>query len=265
MNQPLLAVRDLKTHFTLGAKFPFRQRKLIKAVDGVTFEIRRGEALGLVGESGSGKSTIGRTLTRLEPFTSGEVLFDGTDILRIKRDAFRPFRREIQMIFQDPFASLNPRLRIEQILAEPLRIHRLAANRSDARKLIGAMLEQVGIDPLLMRRYPHEFSGGQRQRISIARAMILTPRLIIADEPVSSLDVSIQAQTLNLIKRLQRQSGISMLFISHDLGVIRHICDQVAVMLKGRIVEYGERIQIFEQPRHDYTRTLLAAVPGKVT
>ena len=217
--------------------------------------------LGLVGESGCGKSTVGRTLTHLEKTTSGQAFFEGREFLSMTPHKFRPLRREIQMIFQDPFASLNPRLKIEQTLGEPLFIHGLCKTWNEARNKIAATLERVGMDPKIMSRHPHEFSGGQRQRIGIARVMILQPKLVIADEAVSALDVSIQAQVLNLIKKLQRDSGMSMLFISHDLGVVRHISDRVAVMLAGKIVEIGDKHQIFEAPQHEYTRKLLNSIP----
>jgi len=262
MTQPLLKVENLNTHFKVGKGGIFgTQAKTLKAVSNVSFEIAQGEVLSLVGESGCGKSTVGRTLTHLEQSTSGKAFFDGQDILPLSRKRFRPLRREIQMIFQDPFASLNPRLRIEQTLGEPLHIHKLVETAHEARQRISETLELVGLDPKIMKRYPHEFSGGQRQRIGIARVMILKPRLVIADEAVSALDVSIQAQVLNLIKKLQRDSGISMLFISHDLGVVRHISDRVAVMRQGEIVEMGDKTQIFEGPQHAYTRQLLDAIP----
>lgn len=261
MTEPLLSVRDLKTHFRLRQGGILGETRIIRAVDGVSFDLRPGEVLSLVGESGCGKSTVGRTLTKLEPATSGTARFAGRDILPLSPGAFRPLRREIQMIFQDPFASLNPRLTIGQTLSEPLFIHKLATTREEARQKIAETLEQVGMDPGVMDRHPHEFSGGQRQRIGIARVMILKPKLVIADEAVSALDVSIQAQVLNLIKQLQRDSGIAMLFISHDLGVVRHISDRVAVMYRGQIVESGTRHDIFEAPQHDYTKKLLSAIP----
>jgi len=261
MSDPLLRIIDLKTHFHTKGAGLFGAKKVIKAVDGVSFDIAPGEVLSLVGESGCGKSTVGRTLTHLEKATSGQALFEGQDFLSMSAGEFRPLRREIQMIFQDPFASLNPRLRIEQTLAEPLFIHGICNNWDEARTKIAETLELVGMDPIVMTRHPHEFSGGQRQRIGIARVMILKPKLVIADEAVSALDVSIQAQVLNLIKKLQRDSGVSMLFISHDLGVVRHISDRVAVMFEGKIVEMGDKHQIFEAPRHDYTRRLLSAIP----
>ena len=261
MSEPLLKMRDLTIHFQIGKGGLFRETSVLKAVDGVSLDIFEGEVVSLVGESGCGKSTVGRTLTHLERATGGTAVYRGKDILSMSPVEFRPLRREIQMIFQDPFASLNPRLRIEQTLGEPLFIHKLVCNRQEAREKIAKTLELVGMDPKVMHRYPHEFSGGQRQRIGIARVMILTPQLVIADEAVSALDVSIQAQVLNLIKKLQRDSGVSMLFISHDLGVVRHISDRVAVMYKGKIVEMGDKMQIFEDPQHDYTRKLLASIP----
>jgi ABC-type oligopeptide transport system ATPase subunit len=261
MTEAILSIRDLKTHFQTQAAGFLGQKKVIKAVDGVSFDIAPGEVLSLVGESGCGKSTVGRTLTHLEKSTAGQALFEGQDILTLSPAQFRPLRRDIQMIFQDPFASLNPRLTIEQTLGEPLFIHGLAKNWAEARVLIAEALDLVGMAPEVMTRHPHEFSGGQRQRIGIARVMILKPKLVIADEAVSALDVSIQAQVLNLIKKLQRDSGISMLFISHDLGVVRHISDRVAVMYQGEIVEMGTKHEIFENPQHAYTRKLLSAIP----
>ena len=261
--KPLLAVKNLKTWFELGGSGLFGGASHpLKAIDGVSFEIVSGEVLGLVGESGCGKSTVGRTLTLLEKATSGEALFEGRDILQLSNAEFRPLRRSIQMIFQDPFASLNPRLTIEQTLAEPLRIHGVTTGKQETKAAITSMLTQVGLDPSVMSRYPHEFSGGQRQRIGIARVMVLAPQLIIADEAVSALDVSIQAQVLNLNKDLQRDSGVSMLFISHDLGVVRHVSDRVAVMYLGRIAEIGRKEDIFTRPVHPYTKLLLSSIPS---
>ena len=264
MSDPLLSVTDLKTYFISKGAGLFSQEKVIKAVDTISFDIAPGEVLSLVGESGCGKTTVGRTLTQLERATSGQALFNGQNILALTPAQFRPLRRDIQMIFQDPFASLNPRLRIEQTLGEPLFIHGLCQTWDEARIKIATMLEAVGMDPTVMKRHPHEFSGGQRQRIGIARVMILKPKLVIADEAVSALDVSIQAQVLNLLKKLQQESGVSMLFISHDLGVVRHISDRVAVMFEGKIVEIDNKKEIFRDPQHQYTRKLLDSIP-KIT
>ena len=264
MSDPLLSVTDLKTYFISKGAGLFSQEKVIKAVDTISFDIAPGEVLSLVGESGCGKTTVGRTLTQLERATSGQALFNGQNILALTSAQFRPLRRDIQMIFQDPFASLNPRIRIEQTLGEPLFIHGLCQTWDEARIKIATMLEAVGMDPTVMKRHPHEFSGGQRQRIGIARVMILKPKLVIADEAVSALDVSIQAQVLNLLKKLQQESGVSMLFISHDLGVVRHISDRVAVMFEGKIVEIDNKKEIFRDPQHQYTRKLLDSIP-KIT
>ncbi len=261
MNVPLLDVRDLHTHFRLPNANPLARAQWLRAVDGVSFHIAAGEVLSLVGESGCGKTTVGRTLTLLEKSSSGSAVFNGTNILALGNSQFRPIRRDIQMIFQDPFASLNPRLTIEKLLREPLAIHKLASSRNQARDAIVNMLENVGLDSSALSRYPHEFSGGQRQRIGIARVMIVKPKLIVADEPVSALDVSIQAQVLNLLKQLQREGGVAMLFISHDLAVVRHISDRIAVMFEGKIVETANKQLLFDDPQHDYTKRLLSAIP----
>lgn len=258
----LLNVKDMRTWFTVSKSWkPGVPDKVIKAIDGVSFSIASGEVLSIVGESGCGKSTVGRTLTQLEKASGGSAEFLGEDILALSSAKFKPMRRHLQMIFQDPFASLNPRLTIEQSLIEPLTIHRLVNSKDEAREVISQMLIKVGLDPSVMQRYPFEFSGGQRQRIGIARVMMLAPKLIIADEAVSALDVSIQAQVLNLIKQLQRESGVAMLFISHDLGVVRHISDRVAVMYLGKIVEIGTKADIFSKPSHPYTQLLLKSIP----
>ena len=247
---------DLKKHFLIG------RHQILHAVDGISLDIAENEILGLVGESGSGKSTFGKTLIGLHERTSGEAYYRGQPLpAKFTAADHSRYSTDLQMIFQDPFASLNPRLKIEQTLGEPLFIHGLCKTWNEARSKIAATLERVGMDPKIMSRHPHEFSGGQRQRIGIARVMILQPKLVIADEAVSALDVSIQAQVLNLIKKLQRDSGMSMLFISHDLGVVRHISDRVAVMLAGKIVEIGDKHQIFEAPQHEYTRKLLNSIP----
>ena len=260
MTEPLLEVCELHTHYRRPNFNPFTKAQWLRAVDGVSFHIAPGEVLSLVGESGCGKTTVGRTLTLLEQATSGSAVFNGQNILAMSQKQFRPIRRDIQMVFQDPFASLNPRLTIEKILREPLYIHKLASSRQHARELIEAMLEKVGLDRSVISRYPHEFSGGQRQRIGIARVMIVKPKLIVADEAVSALDVSIQAQVLNLLKQLQRDSGVAMLFISHDLAVVRHISDRIAVMLEGKIVETADKRSLFENPQHDYTQRLLSSI-----
>lgn len=260
--KPLLNVKDMRTWFTVSRSWrPGVPDKIVKAIDGVSFSIAPGEVLSIVGESGCGKSTVARTLTQLEKASGGSAEFLGEDILSLSSAKFKPLRRHLQMIFQDPFASLNPRLTIEQSLIEPLHIHGLVNSKEQARHIIAQMLIKVGLDPVIMKRYPYEFSGGQRQRIGIARVMILTPKLIIADEAVSALDVSIQAQVLNLLKQLQRESGVAMLFISHDLGVVRHISDRVAVMYLGKIVETGTKEDLFSNPSHPYTQLLLNSIP----
>ena len=261
MSGPLLEVKDLKVWFPVGKPYVFGNRHYVKALDGVSLNVAQGEVLSIVGESGCGKTTLGRTLTRLEKATAGSVKFDGQEILGLSERAFRPLRRDIQMIFQDPFASLNPRLTVEQILREPLFIHGIARDRAQAVQLIANMLEKVGLEPSVASRYPHEFSGGQRQRIGIARAMIVEPKLIIADEAVSALDVSIQAQVLNLLKKLQQDTGTAMLFISHDLAVVRHIADRIAVISEGCIVETARKRDLFNSPSHPYTQKLLSSIP----
>ncbi len=256
----ILEVRNLKKHFRIKNGFFHRDAGAVKAVDGVSFTLKKGETLGLVGESGCGKSTLGRTLIRLYEPTEGSILFKGQDFCQVKGSQLRQLRRHIQLIFQDPYASLDPRMTIGQILMQPMEIHNLHApkERLDrAREL----LELVGLRPTHIDRYPHEFSGGQRQRISIARAIALEPELIIADEPVSALDVSIQAQILNLLKDLQDKFKLTFIFISHDLKVIEHFCDRVSVMYLGRIVETATRDEIYENPRHPYTQALFSSIP----
>jgi len=261
MSAPLLEVRDLHKHFEVGSPGLFGgQQEVLRAVDGVSFELGRGETLGLVGESGCGKSTCARTLVGLYPPTSGQVLYEGEEISGLSHRDRAPFRRKIQMIFQDPYASLDPRQTVSSILTEPLRIHRLARPRQRRLRAM-QLLDAVGLNPRHIHRFPHEFSGGQRQRIGIARALALEPDLIICDEPVSALDVSIQAQVVNLLGELQERFNLAYLFIAHDLAVVRHICDRVAVMYLGKVVEIAERDALFDDPRHPYTRALLSAVP----
>jgi ABC-type oligopeptide transport system ATPase subunit len=233
----------------------------VKAVNDVSFHVSRGETLGLVGESGCGKTTVGRTLLRLIPATGGTVTFDGTGVFGASGATLKRLRRQMQIIFQDPAGSLNPRMRISSIVGEPLKVHNMVDNRKDLRKRVEELLERCGMPRLAADRYPHEFSGGQRQRIGIARALALEPKFIVCDEPTSALDVSIQSQILNLLADLRDDFGLSYLFISHDMAVIQHICDRVAVMYKGEIVEYGTREQVIEKPAHKYTQALLSAVP----
>jgi oligopeptide/dipeptide ABC transporter ATP-binding protein len=259
--EPLVEVRDLVKHFPL-ARGVLLRRELgrVHAVDGVSLRIARGEALGLVGETGCGKSTLARLVTRLLAPTSGRVIYDGKDITTWSRRELRPLRREVQMIFQDPYSSLNPRRTVGAIVGEPLRIQRVGTKASRRRR-VQELMERVGLNPEHYNRYPHEFSGGQRQRIGIARALITTPKLIVADEPVSALDVSIQAQILNLLKDLQSEFELTYLFIAHDLNVVRHVCDRVAVMYLGKIVELSPVEELYTRPIHPYTAALLSAVP----
>jgi oligopeptide transport system ATP-binding protein len=257
----LLEIRNLRKYFpiTRGTVFQ-RHHGDVKAVDGVTLSIRRGETVGLVGESGCGKSTTGRTILQLERPTSGEVVFDGQDLTKLKGEELRLMRRHFQMIFQDPYASLNPRMTVGDIVGEPLEIHQLSKG-AQTRGRVQELLQLVGLNPGFVNRYPHEFSGGQRQRIGIARAVAVNPDFIVCDEPVSALDVSIRAQVLNLLQNLQQQLGLTYLFIAHDLAVVRHISDRVAVMYLGKIVELSDRDALYADPKHPYTRALLSAVP----
>ena len=258
---PLLEVENLKTWFpVLGGVFR-RHIDDIKAVDDVSFTVEAGTTVGLVGESGSGKSTIGKTILKLVQPTSGAIVFDGQSILPMSENEFRPLRREIQMIFQDPFGSLNPRHTIFQIVGEALEIHFPELSRGARRERVSELMRQVGLKPELMERYPHEFSGGQRQRIGIARALAVKPKFIVCDEPVSALDVSVQAQIVNLLQDLQDELGLTYLFIAHDLAVVEHMSDHVLVMYHGKIVESAPAEAIYENPQHEYTRKLLAAIP----
>ncbi|HVU34504.1 MAG TPA: oligopeptide/dipeptide ABC transporter ATP-binding protein [Opitutaceae bacterium] len=260
MTEPILQLVDVKTHFPITHGFLFKRHLgTVKAVDGVTLTLGRGEVLGLVGESGCGKSTLARTIMQLVPTTGGAVVLEGRNLTEGSPDA-RTFRRHLQMVFQDPYASLNPRMTVFDTLAEPLRVHRVCPrNRIPAR--VAELMELVGLAPRFSRKYPHEFSGGQRQRIAIARALALEPKVIIADEPVSALDVSIQAQILNLLSDLCRRMNLSLVFIAHDLSVVKHISDRVAVMYLGKIVELGNAVDVIERPQHPYTRALISAIP----
>ncbi|HSW47316.1 MAG TPA: dipeptide ABC transporter ATP-binding protein [Phycisphaerae bacterium] len=256
----LLDVRDLKTHFPVRKGVFSRVHAWVKAVDGVSFQVRRGRTLGLVGESGCGKTTVGRTVLRLIPATAGTVQFDGLNVFSLGRRELRGLRRRMQIIFQDPFGSLNPRMTVGTIVGEALTVHGIARGRERDRR-VAELLERCGLSASYMRRYPHEFSGGQRQRIGIARALALNPDLIVCDEPVSALDVSIQSQILNLLQDLQDEFGLSYLFIAHNLAVIEHFSDEVAVMYLGRIVEKASADEIYRNPKHPYTQALLSAVP----
>jgi peptide/nickel transport system ATP-binding protein len=257
---PLLEVTDLVKHYPVRTGVLRRAAGTVHAVDGVSFSLRVGETLGLVGESGCGKSTVARSVLRLIEPTSGSIRIDGTDITHLSKTALRPHRRAMQIVFQDPFASLNPRMTAGDIVGEPLIVHQLATG-AEKQARVAKLFEQVGLRPDQMRNYPHQFSGGQRQRICIARALALDPRLIVCDEPVSALDVSIQAQVINLLIDLQRAHGFSYLFIAHDLAVVAHISHRVAVMYLGRIVEIADKTELFKNPRHPYTQALLASVP----
>ncbi|MDA0295197.1 MAG: ATP-binding cassette domain-containing protein [Planctomycetota bacterium] len=257
---PLLSVRDLNTHFPVKRGIFQRTVDHVRAVDGVSFDLAPGETLGLVGESGCGKTTVGRTILRLIPATSGEVIFDGKPVFQQSAVDLRALRREMQIIFQDPGGSLNPRMRVGRLVGEPLMVHGLAKG-DELQYRVEQLLERCGLWKQAADRYPHEFSGGQRQRIGIARALAVQPRLIVCDEPTSALDVSIQSQILNLLADLQDEFGLSYLFISHDMAVVHHVCDRIAVMYNGKIVEVGSRDQVIHDPQHEYTKALLSAVP----
>src|SRR5258706_7859164 len=259
--QPLISIRDLKVHFPLASGSLFRRsRQVVKAVDGVTLDIYPGETLGLVGESGCGKSTLGRTILRLAEPTSGQILFRGVDLASLSNSSMREQRRHLQIIFQDPYASLNPRMTVSQIIGEPLETFRLAQGRAKLDR-VQELMEMVGLSSRFLKRYPHEFSGGQRQRIGIARALAVDPAFIVADEPISALDVSIQAQIMNLLDRLRRQKNLTYLFISHDLRAIRHVSDRVAVMYLGKIVELAPAKETCTRPLMPYTKALISPVP----
>ena len=260
-DEPLLSVRDLKVHFPVKGGLLQRTIDHVKAVDGVSFDVPRGKTVGLVGESGSGKTTTGRAIARLAPITGGIISYEGQDLAGLSRSEFFAYRKKIQVIFQDPFGSLNPRMTLYSIIAEPLDIHFKKWTKSDKEARVADLLTKVGLSADFMNRYPHQFSGGQRQRIGIARALAVEPEFIICDEAVSALDVSVQAQIVNLLQDLQEELGLTYLFIGHDLAVIEHVSDQVLVMTEGKIVEQATADQIYADPQHPYTRKLLAAVP----
>jgi oligopeptide/dipeptide ABC transporter ATP-binding protein len=256
----LLEIRDLKVHFEIKSGILKRTTGVVKAVDGVNLDVRQGEILGLVGESGCGKTTVGRAILRLIEAQEGTVTFRGRNVFDLNAAEMKPFRREMQLVFQDPYSSLDPRSRIRDIVGEGLRVHGVKDSRERSRRVLKA-LELVGMNEEHMRRFPHEFSGGQRQRIGIARALVLNPSFIVCDEPVSALDVSIQSQVLNLLKDLQQSLNLTLLFIAHDMSVVEHLCDRVAVMYLGKIVEIASRDQLFSNPQHPYTQALMSAIP----
>ena len=259
--QEILRVQGLVKHFQVRGGFFGRDRGAVQAVDDISFDIKAGETVGLVGESGCGKSTAGRTIVRLLDPTDGRILFKDRDLSKLSRRQLRDVRREIQIVFQDPYASLNPRMAVNEIVAEPLRVYGRYRGKEGGRERVKELLRLVGLNPEHRNRYPHEFSGGQRQRIGIARALALDPQVLILDEPVSALDVSIQAQVINLLEELQDRLGLAYLFIAHDLSVVRHISDRIAVMYLGKIVEFGTKQEVFDRPTHPYTQALLSAVP----
>ncbi|MGG1662605.1 ABC transporter ATP-binding protein [Brevibacillus sp. NRS-1366] len=260
MTTPLLEVKGLEQHFPIKSGFLKRTTGHVKAVDGIDLTVYPGETLGIVGESGCGKSTTGRSILRLLEPTAGEVWFDGKDLAKLPKEEMRQMRKNLQMIFQDPYASLNPRMTIKQILMESLMVHDIGT-KEEREKIIEEIIQVVGLRKEHLNRHPHDFSGGQRQRIGIARALVVKPKLIIADEPVSALDVSIQSQVLNLLKDLKKEFNLTLMFISHDLSVVKHLCDRIAVMYLGRVVEIADKRTLFENPSHPYTRALLSAVP----
>lgn len=261
LSEPLVSVKDLKVHFPVKGGVLQRTVDTVRAVDGISFDVPRGKTVGLVGESGSGKTTTGRAIARLVPVTEGTIEYDGKNLAEISLKEFFPYRKKIQMIFQDPFGSLNPRMTIYSIISEPLDIHFKEWSKSQKRERVADLLEKVGLNADFMQRYPHQFSGGQRQRVGIARALAVEPEFIVCDEPVSALDVSVQAQIVNLLQDLQDELGLTYLFIAHDLAVVEHISDEVLVMTEGQIVEQASAEAIYSNPQHPYTIKLLEAVP----
>ena len=257
----LLEVKDLRMHYPITSGIFARQTGAVKAVDDVSFSIARGETLGLVGESGCGKTSLARSIVQLYKPTSGEVLFDGEDLMKLKGGKMRAMYRRVQFIFQDPYGSLDPRMTCGDIIGEPLKVHNLTKGKEEYRNRVGELLTLVGLNPYMANRFPHEFSGGQRQRIGIARALAVEPELLVCDEPVSALDVSVQAQIINLLEELQEKFGLTYLFIAHDLSLVRHISHRVAVMYLGRIVEVAESDELFSNPQHPYTKALMSAIP----
>ncbi|WP_308860198.1 ABC transporter ATP-binding protein [Paenibacillus endoradicis] len=258
--KPLVEVRNLQKHFVKSTDFWGKPKEVLKAVNGVSFQIYKGETFGLVGESGSGKSTVGRCMLRLYDYTEGSIMYDGQDISRMNDQQLKPFRKNIQSIFQDPYSSLNPGLNVYELISEPMDIHGMVKGNERKEQII-ALLERVGLKAEHLYRYPHEFSGGQRQRISIARALATKPEFIICDEPISALDVSVQAQVVNMLEDLQEEFGLTYLFIAHDLSMVRHISDRIGVMYGGRIVEIASSDELYENPLHPYTQALLSAIP----
>ena len=257
--KPVLKIEDLKVYFQIGGGF-LKKKDIVKAVDGISFEIYEGETFGLVGESGCGKSTTGRAIVKINTPTAGKIYVNGKDITTIKGTELKQFKRDVQMIFQDPYASLNPRMTVGEIIREPMDIHNIGT-KEEREKRVRELLEIVGLKPDHIRRYPHEFSGGQRQRIGIARTLALNPKFIVCDEPISALDVSIQAQVINLLEKIQAEMGISYLFIAHDLSMVKHISDRIGVMYLGNLVEVGDSDDVYRRPLHPYTQALLSAVP----
>lgn len=258
-NQILLETKDLQKHFPIKDFFG-RKKQAVKAVDGITFQIRKGETFGLVGESGCGKSTLGRTILRLIPATEGQVMYNGEDILTYDKKKMWEMRRKLQIIFQDPYSSLNPRMTVYDLISAPLEVYKVGT-KEERREMVEEILQEVGLDKQYLNRFPHEFSGGQRQRIGIARALILNPEFVVCDEAVSALDVSVRAQVLNLMRNMQQKKNLTYLFISHDLSVVRHISDRIAVMYLGSVVEVAEKAQLYSNPMHPYTKALLSAIP----